>query len=66
MRIFPHDPAERFCPSEELAALGQKPLEKVFPQFLQLLIITTLYQHAFATSELLLTFIYSELFDATL
>lgn len=63
---FPHDPAERFCPSEELTALGQKVIKKVFPQFLQLLIVTTLYQHVFVTSELLLTFIYSELFDATL
>lgn len=66
MRIFPRDPAERFCPSEQLTAPGQKELEGVFPQFLQLLVIAMLYKHVFVTSALLLTFIYSELFDATL
>lgn len=48
-----------------LTALGQKALGKVFPQFLQLLIVTMLYKHVFYP-ELLLTLIYSELFDATL
>jgi len=66
VRIFPITQLKVCVLYRYLHHYAEKSKKRFPQQFLHLLIIIMLYKHVLVTSELLLTFINSELFDATL